>query len=125
MQVVPRSELRRLEAEAVQARAQAETVAGESAQLRVELMAAQTTIATLMGEITGLTTLGDNLQKLMAELKARLGTNSGHSTKPPSSDGPAVPKRPGSKPTGRRRGEQPGHMGKNRALVASEDADEA
>ncbi len=125
MQVVPRSELRRLEVEAVQARAQAEKVAGENAQLRVELKAAVATIATLKGEITGLTTLGDNLQKQMAELKARLGTNSGNSSKPPSSDGPAAPKRPGSKPTGRRRGGQPGHKGKSRALVAPEDVDEA
>lgn len=100
-------------------------MAGENAQLRVELQAARVTIATLKGEITGLTTLGDNLQKQMAELKAKLGTNSQNSSKPPSSDGPAAPNRPGRKGAGRRRGGQPGHKGKHRALVAAEDVDEA
>ena len=64
-------------------------------------------------------------QKQMAELQARLGTNSGNSSKPPSSDPPSAPKRPGSKPKGRRRGGQPGHEGKNRALIPVEKVDEA
>ena len=121
MQVIPRSELRRLEAEVALGR----ELADELMVVRAELKAAQQTIATLKGEITGLVTLGENLQAQMAELKARLGTNSQNSSKPPSSDGPGAPPRPDRKPTGRRRGGQPGHKGKHRALVAAEDVDEA
>lgn len=109
MQVVPRSELRRLEAEAVRAGALADKRARDNVQLRTELNEAQATIATLRSEITGLVTLGDNLQAQMAVLKARLGTISQNSSKPPSTDGPGAPPRSDRKPTGRRRGGQPGH----------------
>ncbi|MEO8070976.1 MAG: DUF6444 domain-containing protein, partial [Acidobacteriota bacterium] len=121
MQVIPRSEIRRLEAEAALGRRLAEEFSG----VRAELKAAYTTIATLKGEITRLVTLGDNLQKQMAELNARLGTNSGNSSKPPSSDAPSAPKRPGGRGSGRGRGGHPGHKGAHRALVAAEDVDEA
>jgi transposase len=121
MQVIPRSELRRLQAEAALGRRLAE----ENGRLRTELKAALATIATLNGKVTGLMTLGDNLQQQMAELKAKLGTNSQNSSKPPSSDGPEAPKRPERKRTGRRRGGQPGHKGAHRPMVAAEDVDEA
>ncbi len=103
MQGIPRSELRRLEAEASLGRRLAEKLVG----VRAELKAAHATIATLKGEVTGLMTLGDNLQRQMAELKSRLGTDSQNSSKAPSSDGPAVSKGPGRKGTGRGRGGQP------------------
>jgi len=51
----------------------------------------------------------------IAELEDRLNQNSGNSSKPPSSDGPAAPpperKRPAS---GKNRGAQPGHKGSRR-----------
>lgn len=81
MQVIPRSELRRLEAEA----AKGQRLDAENAVLSAALRVAEATIATLEGEITGLVTLGDNRQARMAELKARLGSNSQNSSKPPSS----------------------------------------
>ncbi|MCI0673844.1 MAG: IS66 family transposase [Myxococcaceae bacterium] len=55
----------------------------------------------------------------MAELKARLNTNSTNSGKPPSSDGPEVQRRPRKK-KGRKRGGQPGHKGTRRQLVPTE-----
>jgi len=52
------------------------------------------------------------------ELKRRLGQNSSNSSKPPSSDSPSDrDARPGKKPSGRRRGGQPGHKGVRRELL--------
>jgi len=49
------------------------------------------------------------------DLKDRLNQNSGNSSKPPSSDGPgAIPRK--RKPSGRKRGAQPGHNGSRRQL---------
>lgn len=50
------------------------------------------------------------LRARIGELEARLGQNSQNSSKPPSTDGPGV-ERPKKKPTGRKRGGQPGHEG--------------
>lgn len=119
MQVIPRSELRRLEAEAALGRQLADEIRG----VRAELKVAQETIAVLRGEITGLVTLGANLQAQIAELKAKLGTNSGNSSKPPSSDEPGQRPDRGRTPSQRRRGGQPGHARSQRALVAPEDVD--
>ncbi len=66
--------------------------------------------------------------KVIAALEARLNENSGNSHRPPSSDGPKAraqrrktrPKRKSSK---RKQGAQPGHKGKNRRLIATEDVD--
>ena len=60
------------------------------------------------------------LEAEVAELRARLGQNSKNSSKPPSSDGPGVPK-PKAKVTGTKRGGQPGHEGaERRALPVDE-----
>jgi transposase len=48
------------------------------------------------------------LTRRVAELEARLGLNSTHTSKPPSSDPPGVRRTPRT-PTGRRPGGQPGH----------------
>jgi transposase len=60
-----------------------------------------------------------SLEKRIADLEARLNTNSTNSSKPPSSDPPAVKvkRRPPAPPSGRRRGGQPGHKRYTRALV--------
>jgi transposase len=59
----------------------------------------------------------------VAELEAKLGMNSRNSSKPPSSDPPNVAARPKRKPSGRRRGGQPGHKGVTRALLPPEQVD--
>jgi transposase len=62
------------------------------------------------------------LEKRIADLEARLNQNSTNSSKPPSTDPPAVrvKRRPPAPPTGRKRGGQPGHQRHTRALVAPE-----
>lgn len=59
-------------------------------------------IAALVQQVAGLTAR-------VAELEARLGQNSGNSSRPPSADPLDAPKREPKKATGRRRGGQPGH----------------
>ena len=67
-------------------------------------------IATLEGEVR--------------ELTARLKQNSQNSSKPPSSDGPHVKRRPPKPPSGRKPGGQLGHTPHQRALVPVDDVDE-
>lgn len=63
-----------------------------------------------------------SLEKRIADLEARLDQNSTNSSKPPSTDPPAVKvkRRPPVPPTGRKRGGQPGHKRHTRALVPPE-----
>jgi transposase len=62
------------------------------------------------------------LERRIVELEARLNLNSTNSSKPPSTDLPAVKlkRRPPVPPSGRKRGGQPGHRRRTRALVPSE-----
>lgn len=64
-----------------------------------------------------------SLEAENAALRARLGTNSRNSGKPPSSDGPGVKPHPKSQraPTGRKSGGQPGHAGHSLQLVEKPD----
>lgn len=62
------------------------------------------------------------LIKRVQELENQLGQNSRNSSKPPSSDPPSV-KRPPGKPSGRKRGGQPGHKGHSRPLLPVEEVD--
>jgi transposase len=57
------------------------------------------------------------LQREIAELKARLNQNSSNSSKPPSSDPPSVKRAPPKPPTGKNRGGQRGHKPHRRDLV--------
>jgi transposase len=56
----------------------------------------------------------------VGELEERLRTSSRNSSKPPSSDGPGVKRRPKRPPAGRKAGGQPGHKRTERALVPEE-----
>ncbi len=62
----------------------------------------------------------DDLKAGIAELRERLGQNSGNSSKPPSSDPPSYKPQPPREATGRKRGGQPGHQGHSRQLMPVE-----
>ncbi len=55
----------------------------------------------------------------IAELEEKLNQNSHNSSKPPSSDGPAVKPAPPKPVTGKKRGGQPGHPRQSRTLIPS------
>jgi transposase len=68
--------------------------------------------------------VSDSLQRQIAELEQRVGDlearlklNSTNSSKPPSSDPIGVKRKPPGRPSGRRRGGQPGHRRALRSLV--------
>jgi transposase len=61
------------------------------------------------------------LRQQVADLTARVGQNSQNSSKPPSSDGPAVKRPPPREPSGRRRGAQPGHESHHRPLLPPDE----
>jgi transposase len=65
------------------------------------------------------------LQREVAELKARLNQNSSNSSKPPSSDPPSVKRAPPKQPTGKKRGGQHGHEAHHRAMVPPEKVSES
>jgi transposase len=57
------------------------------------------------------------LERRIADLEARLGQDSSNSSRPPSSDPIHLKRRPPRKPSGRRRGGQPGHRRHTREMV--------
>ena len=61
-----------------------------------------------------------SFEQRIAALEERLNTNSTNSSKPPSSDGPSVKRRPPTSPSGKKRGGQPGHRRRVRPLVPPE-----
>jgi len=65
-----------------------------------------------------------SLRETVRELKARLGLDSRNSSKPPSSDPPGKGgAAPGRRRTGRKRGGQPGHVGKTREPFREDQID--
>src|SRR5436309_13047672 len=64
------------------------------------------------------------LEAQVAALQAQLGQNSQNSSRPPSSDGPQVKRKPPQPPSGRSRGGQPGQPPHQRAVLAVEQGDE-
>jgi transposase len=73
-------------------------------------------VATLQG-------LVEQAEKRIRDLEERLSRNSRNSHNPPSGDPLNAPKPPSKAPTGRKRGGQLGHEGKNRNLVPPEEVD--
>jgi hypothetical protein len=64
------------------------------------------------------------LETEMAALLERVNRNSHNSSKPPSSDGPGVSRKPRRRAkSGRKRGAQPGHKGMTRKLVPRHQAE--
>jgi transposase len=61
------------------------------------------------------------LEARLRDLQGQLGANSTNSSKPPSSDGPHVKRRPPQPPSGRPRGGQDGHPRRQRPLLAPTD----
>lgn len=61
--------------------------------------------------------LVSSLEHQIAALEERLNKNSTNSSKPPSSDPPSVKRRPPTPRSGKKRGGQPGHLRRVRALV--------
>ena len=75
------------------------------------------TIAALQHQVT-------QLNADVAELRARLDQNSQNSSRPPSTDPPGLKRSPPHKPSGRKRGAQPGHTRHQRMLVPSHQVDQ-
>lgn len=65
----------------------------------------------------------DALRAELAELRARLDQNSSNSSRPPSSDPPWKPKPNRNRPSGKKRGGQPGHPGQRREWVPPDQVD--
>jgi transposase len=79
----------------------------------------------LAAKIAEIVRVCEGQQREIEELKARLGRNSGNSSKPPSSDGPWSKRRKRRRPSsGKKQGGQPGHPGKTRELVDEDEVDD-
>src|SRR6266508_4591970 len=83
----------------------------------------ETALALLM-RVGELIEANRRLEARVAELEQRLNRSSRNSSLPPSQDPPSVPPRAQKPGSGRRRGGQPGHEGKNRPLLPLERVDE-
>jgi transposase len=81
-------------------------------------------LATLRRENAALRAENAVLQARIRELEAKLGQDSSNSSRPPSSDPPQVAGKRRARPSGRKRGGQPGHRGAYRALLPVEQVDE-
>ena len=65
------------------------------------------------------------MQAAIDALKAQVRQDSRNSHRPPSTDPPDAKGKPGAKRKGRKPGGQPGHEGRSRPLIPSEDVDES
>ncbi len=83
----------------------------------------ETAVALLM-RVGELVEANRRLEARVGELERRLSRNSRNSSLPPSQDPPSAPPRPRRPGSGRKRGGQPGHEGKNRPLLPLEQVDE-
>jgi transposase len=78
----------------------------------------------LLMQIGELVEANRRLEARVAELEQRLNRSSRNSSLPPSQDPPSAPPRPRRPGSGRKRGGQPGHEGRNRRLLPPEQVDE-
>ena len=77
------------------------------------------TIAEEQAVITEQRVMIVRVDERVRDLVTRVGRESGNSSRPPSSDVLGTPKRPPSRPSGRGRGGQPGHVAYQRAMAPS------
>ena len=82
------------------------------------------TTESLLAEIAELRKVIEKQGAEIERLKARKPKTSRTSSKPPSTDAPWAKPKSKRKPTGRKRGAQPGHKGRGRDLAEPEDVDE-
>jgi len=80
-------------------------------------------LTALGAEVARLRSENATLRARIRDLEARLGQHSGNSSRPPSADPPQAPPRLARRPTGRRRGAQPGHVAHQRGLVPADEVD--
>ncbi len=83
----------------------------------------ETAVALLM-RVDELVEANRRLEARVAELEQRLNRSSRNSSLPPSQDPPSAPPRPRQPGSGRKRGGQPGHEGRNRPLLPLERVDQ-
>jgi transposase len=84
------------------------------------------TPAAVQGFVLSLLAHVQALETEMAALRERVNRNSHNSSKPPSSDGPGVSRKPRRRAkSGRKRGAQPGHKGMTRKLLPIEQVKES
>jgi transposase len=83
----------------------------------------ETAVALLM-QVGALVEANRRLEARVAELEQRLNRSSHNSSLPPSQDPPSAAPRSRKRGSGRSRGGQPGHEGKNRPLLPLERVDE-
>ena len=83
----------------------------------------QSLVAEQQATIVDLRAVNARLEERVRDLETRVGQHSGNSSRPPSSDLPGTPKRLPSRPSGRGRGGQPGHVAHQRAMAPPERVD--
>jgi transposase len=94
------------------------------AELEAQLAAKDAVIAQQAAHVAELTEQVAALSRQVAALTELLGRNSGNSNKPPSSDPPSTrAQRRAKAKLERKRGGQPGHLGKRRVLLPVEQVD--
>jgi transposase len=88
------------------------------AELEREVADLKTMVRALLADNERLRAENQRLRAENKELRRLLGRNSSNSSSPPSGDSPADRNaRPGKRPTGKKRGGQPGHKGSQRQLL--------
>jgi transposase len=96
----------------------------ERAEAEAILDGDRETAVALLLRIGELIEANRRLEGRVAELEQRLNRSSRNSALPPSQDPPSAPPRPKQPASGRKRGGQPGHEGKNRPLLPLERVDQ-
>jgi transposase len=96
----------------------------ERAEAEAVLDGDRETAVSLLMRVGELIEANRRLEVRVAELEQRLNRSSRNSSLPPSQDPPSAPPRPRKPGSGRRRGGQPGHEGRNRRLLPLGRVDE-